>query len=254
MPVKSGDTNDPARLLELLWREPPGVGRRGPAQSLTVDSVVAAATELADREGLGAVTMRRAAAALGVGAMTLYTYTPGRSELVDLMLDAAYLGMSRADTSGRPWRARLAAVAEENRMLFERHPWAATLAASRPPLGPGLMAKYDHELAALDGLGLDDVQMDACLTHLLGFVQGCARAAADARAAQIDSAMSDQQWWDAHAPLLARIFDAEDYPLAARVGAAAGAAQGTAYDPSHAYVFGLARTLDGLATLVDRTP
>lgn len=254
MRVNSGNTNDPARLLELLWREPPGVGRRGPARTLTVDSVVAAATELADRDGLGAVTMRRVADALGVGAMTLYTYAPGRSELVDLMLDAAYLGMSRTDTIGQPWRARLAAVAEENRMLFERHPWAATLAASRPPLGPGLMAKYDHELAALDGLGLDDVEMDACLTHLLGFVQGCARAAADARTAQTDSAMSDQQWWDAHAPLLARIFDAEDYPLATRVGTAAGAAQGTAYDPSQAYGFGLARTLDGLGTLVDRTP
>lgn len=132
-------------------------------------------------------------------------------------------------------------------MLFERHPWAATLAASRPPLGPGLMAKYDHELAALDGLGLDDVEMDACLTPAR-LRAGLRQAAADARAAQTDSAMSDQQWWNAHAPLLARIFDAEDYPLAARVGAAAGAAQGTACDPSQAYGFVPARTLDGLAT------
>lgn len=252
MPQNNSDAGDPAHVLQLLWRASPAVGRRGPAPGLTVEAVVAAATKLADQAGLAAVTMRRVANDLGVGVMTLYTYAPGRTALVDLMLDAAYLTMTRRDTSGQPWRDRLTAVAEDNRVLFEKHPWAATVAASRPPLGPGLMAKYEHELAALDGLGLDDVEMDACLTHLLGFVQGCARAAADARSAATDSAMSDQQWWDTHAPLLARIFDAEQYPLAVRVGTTAGAAQGTAYDPDSAYRFGLPRTLDGLAALIDR--
>jgi AcrR family transcriptional regulator len=239
---------DPARTLELLWRAQTAAPRRGPERGLDVDAVVAAAIDLADREGLEAVTMRRVAQALGVGAMTLYTYIPGKAELLDLMLDSAYSRMPHANTSGAPWRQRLITIAEENRALFDVHPWAATVSTLRPPLGPGLIGKYEHELSALEGLGLDDIEMDDCLTHLLTFVQACARAVADARAA---SAMDDEQWWAANAPLLARVLDERTYPLATRVGTAAGAAQRSAHDPAHAYDFGLRCVLDGLATLID---
>jgi AcrR family transcriptional regulator len=125
-----------------------------------VDAVVAAATRLADAEGLEAVTMRRVAQALGVVAMTLYTYVPGKAELLDLMLDAAYTRMARPRVSRQPWRERLTRIAEENMALFEAHPWAAAISTIRPPLGPGLMAKYEHELSALEGLGLDDIEME----------------------------------------------------------------------------------------------
>jgi AcrR family transcriptional regulator len=219
---------------------------------LSVDAVVAAATELADAQGLDAVTMRRVAAALSVSPMTLYTYVPSKAELLDLMLDAAYARMARADTAGQPWRRRLRAVADENMALFAEHPWAADISTVRPPLGPGQLAKYEHELSALDGLGLDDIEMDAALTYLLGFVQGCARSAADARAVARESALGDAQWWERAGPLLATLVDERAYPRAARVGSAAGAAHGGAYGPEHAYAFGLERLLDGLGALVDR--
>ena len=242
---------DPARTLALLWRtdEAP---RRGPGRRLDVDAVVAAATGLADQEGLGAVSMRRVAQQLGVSTMTLYTYVPGKAELVDLMLDAAYRRLPLDDTTGQPWRARLTAVAGENRALYLAHPWTSAVSTLRPPLGPGLMAKYEHELAAVDGLGLSDLAMDDALTCLLSFVQANAQAAADARATQLDSAMNDEQWWAANAPLLSQVLDAEVYPLAVRVGSAAGAAQGSAHDPERAYRYGLARLLDGLAAVIDQ--
>jgi hypothetical protein len=85
--------------------------------------------------------------------ISLYTYVPGKAELLDLMLDTVYGQMSRGDLSGKPWRERLAAVAQENRELFDHHPWVTEVAISRPPLGPGLMAKYEHELGAFGGLG-----------------------------------------------------------------------------------------------------
>ena len=254
MPVQRSGAGDPARTLQLLWRDPAAVPRHGPQQRLSIDAVVDAAIELADAESLDAVTMRRVAQSLGVVPMTLYTYVPGKAELLDLMLDAAYAGMPRTDTSGQPWRQRLAAIAAENRALFEAHPWAATISTIRPPLGPGQMAKYEHELSAFDGLGLDDVTVDDCLTYLLSFVQACARATADARHTERDSAMDDGQWWAANAPLLARVFDENAYPTAARVGTAAGAAHGSAYNPGHAYHFGLERVLDGLAPLIDNRP
>ena len=253
MPTERSSAGDPARTLELLWRQPvDGATRRGPRQGRSVDEIVATAIALADTEGLDAVTMRRVAQALGVAPMTLYTYIPGKAELLDLMLDAVYGQMARTDLTGKPWRGRLEAVANDNRALFDAHPWAATVSPSRPPLGPGLMAKYEHELRAFEGAGLDDVEMDAALTYLLGFVQSSARAAADAQATGRESQLSDEQWWAAHAPLLARVFDHTKYPTAARVGTAAGAAQGAAYSPDHAYAFGLRRVLDGLGALIDR--
>jgi hypothetical protein len=132
------------------------------------------------------------------------------------------------------------------------HPWLTEVALlSRPPLGPGLMAKYEHELAALDGTGLDDVATDAALSYLLGFVQGHARAAHDAARITTDSAMSDEAWWAANQPVLARALDPGAYPRAVRVGAAAGEAQGSSWGAEQAWTFGLACTLDGLSALID---
>ncbi|WP_283135799.1 TetR/AcrR family transcriptional regulator [Rhizohabitans arisaemae] len=241
-----------ARVLALLWREPGArTSTRGPRQGLSVDAVVAAAIELADSAGLEALTMRRVAQALGVAPMSLYTYVPGKAELLDLMLDAVYGRMPYTETAGLPWRERLAAVARDNRALCDRHPWVALVSAARPPLGPGLMAKYERELLAFDGLGLDDVEMDDALAYLLGFVQASARASSAARALRRESAITDEEWWAANEPLLARIFDATRYPTAARVGSAAGEVRGTAFDPDHAYRFGLERVLDGLGVLIE---
>ena len=166
--------------------------------------------------------------------MTLYTYVPGKAELLDLMLDALWLAMPReADPTVR-------SVADANRALYAAHPWAARVTTARPPLGPGLLAKYEHELGAFDGLGLSDVDMDAALTLVLGFVQGIA--------AQEPAATPDAEWWEAAGPLLAEVVDPERYPLASRVGTAAGEAQGGAYDAERAYRVRLGCLLD----LVDR--
>ncbi|NVN51156.1 TetR/AcrR family transcriptional regulator C-terminal domain-containing protein [Mycolicibacterium hippocampi] len=243
---------DPARTLSLLWRQP-GDGRasRGPRQRTTVDAVVTAAIEVADSEGLSALTIRSVAAGLGITPMATYTYVAGKAELLDLMLDTVYQQMPRATLSGMAWREKVSVIAEENRGMFERHPWVASVATTRPPLGPGMMAKYEHELLAFDGVGLSDVEMDAALTYVLGFVTSVARIAIDTDRASADSGVSDRDWWERAAPLLADVLDAERFPLATRVGAAAGERHGSAYSAAHAYEFGLARVLDGLAALID---
>jgi len=247
---------DPARTLALLWRLPErhghGVSGRGPRPTLSIEAVTDAAIGIADASGLGAVTMRRVADALGVAPMSLYTYVPGKAELIDLMLDRVYGAMTRSEPLAGHWRARLEAVARDNRALYESHPWVAAVSTARPPLGPGQMAKYEHELRALDGLGLSDVEMDAALTFLLGFVEACARAATAVRAQrQEEGALSDREWWEASAPVLEGVFDASRFPTAARVGQAAGAAQGGAFEPELAYAFGLGRVLDGLGVLIE---
>ena len=250
MAPEASGRGEPARVLALLWGiDEPGP-RRGRRPALSLDEIVGGAIALADRDGLEAVTMRRLADAVGAGAMALYTYVPGKAELLDLMLDRVY-----AELPGDPWpdawRERVAVLARENRALYDAHPWAAAVATGRPPLGPGVMGKYERELTAFERLGLDDVEIDAALTFVLDFVRSAALAADAARTTRRDTGMTDAQWWEANAPLLERALDPAAYPTAARVGSAAGAAHGGAYSPGHAWEFGLERVLDGLAALID---
>lgn len=261
---------DPARVAELLWglRERP---RRGPKPRLTVEAVTGAAIAIADAEGIAALSMRRVAERLGVGVMSLYTYVPGKAELIDLMLDAVNAETARdgeGTADGRAtgdaevvsgsggeggsggWRERLERVARDNWSLYRRHPWMLQVATVRPVLGPNTVGKYDRELRAVEGVGLTDVEMDAVLTLVLGHVAGAARMLAEAGEARERSGVTDQEWWEANAPLLQKVFDAERYPVAARVGAAAGAAHQAASSPQHAFEFGLRRVLDGVEVLV----
>jgi AcrR family transcriptional regulator len=245
-------SGEPSITLGLLWGTAVATPRKGPARSVTVTQVVDAALALADEDGLAALTMRGVAERVGISAMSVYTYVPGKPELLDLMIDALYADMKRTTWSGEPWRERVTDIAEANRELLSRHAWMTEVASlSRPPLGPGLMAKYEHELAAFDNTGLSDVDIDAALTYLLGFVQSHCRAAHDARRATTDSSMSDGDWWAANQPILERALDPAMYPRAVRIGAAAGDAQDGAWSDERSWSFGLARTLDGLAALID---
>ncbi|WP_246247477.1 TetR/AcrR family transcriptional regulator C-terminal domain-containing protein [Cellulomonas septica] len=118
-------------------------------------------------------------------------------------------------------------------------------------LGPNVMAKYEVELRAVDGTGLDEVTMDAVVTLVNGFVGGAARGVLDRAQAEQVTGISEEQWWEATAPYVDQVFDADAYPTVARVGPVAGEANQAAYDPHRAFEFGLARLLDGIAVLVD---
>jgi AcrR family transcriptional regulator len=242
-------SGDPQRSIELLWGLQPRP-RRGPKPRLTVDKIVRAAIEVADAEGLAALSMRRVADELGVGAMSLYTYVPGKAELIDLMLDTVLGEQARPDDVAGGWRARLEQIARENWALYHRHPWLLQIATHRPPMGPNVMGKYEYELRAVADIGLTDIEMDSVVTLISGFVHGAARGAVEAAQAEQRTGLTDEQWWAAQAPVLEKVFDVDRYPTAARVGAAAGAEHNAPSDPAHAFEFGLQRVLDGIEALV----
>ena len=246
-------SGEPSATLALLWGSAGAPARRkGPARSVTVAQIVDAALSLVDADGLTALTMRAVADRVGVSTMSVYTYVPGKPELLDLMVDTLYMRMQRPVWRGETWRERLRSVAQANRVLLMEHPWMTEVAAlSRPPLGPGLMAKYEHELAAFDGTALSDVDIDSALTFVLAFVQSHCRAAHDARRATTDSVMSDADWWAANQPILERALDPSAYPRATRIGSAAGEAQDAVWSEERAWSFGLGRVLDGLAALIE---
>src|SRR5690606_41882484 len=88
--------------------------------------------------------------------MSLYAHVPGRAELIDLMVDAAFAEVRYEAGALDPadWRAALETVARRNWELFGRHRWRLDVAATRPPPGPGTSGKADAELGARVGRGL----------------------------------------------------------------------------------------------------
>ncbi len=248
---KGGDV-DPARSLALLWGPHGRPGRSG----LTIRAIVTAAIELADTEGMEAVSMRQVADRLSVGTMSLYTHVPGKAELVELMVDTAYGQLyDNVDApSSRPggWREALEFVAARNWELYRRHPWMLHVVGARPVLGPNASLKYEAELRSLEGAGLSDVEMDSVLTLILTHVEGTARIQANMAQVQRDTGMTDAEWWTVNAPLLDKVMDAARFPVSSRVGQAAGREYDAYADPERALAFGLERILDGVAVLIAR--
>lgn len=243
---------DPARSMALLWRTTERLSRKGRPE-LSVDRIVRAAVEIADAEGLAVLSMRRVAERLGVGTMSLYTHVPGKAELLDVMVDTVVGEKARPEELPGGWRARLELIAREHWRLIRRHPWLLQVKSwSRPVLGPNVTAQYDYDLRAVDGIGLTDLEMDAVVTVVAGYVEGVAQGQVDMTQAELRTGMTDDQWWSRLAPFLEKVFDASRFPVAARVGAAAGAEYQAAADPERAFEFGLVRVLDGIEVLVHR--
>ncbi|RZQ60005.1 TetR/AcrR family transcriptional regulator [Amycolatopsis suaedae] len=240
---------DPARSLALLWRTKETASRKG-KPDLSVDRIVRAGIELADEHGIGALSMRRVAERLGVGTMSLYTYVPGKAELIDVMVDTVNGETERPEDVPGGWRGRLEQVARQNWLLYRRHPWLLQVATIRAVLGPHVAAKYDYELRAVDGIGLSDVEMDSVLTLVVGHAQNAARGAVEAEQIEQRTGLSDEQWWDRHGPLLGQMVEPGRFPMASRVGEAAGRAHNAAYSAEHAFEFGLARVLDGIEAFI----
>jgi AcrR family transcriptional regulator len=248
MPTEYSGSGDPRRTIDLLW----GVHRRrrGPKPSLSSEEVVAKAIQVTDRDGLGGLSMRKLADELGITAMSLYGYVPSKAELLDVMADRAYGEITLGRDPASRWPQRLAALAQQHWTLLLSHPWLLQISASRPLLGPNMTALYDGELAAVDGLGLTDIEMDLVVSLLDDYVRGAARGAVEAAEAQTRTGISDQQWWETYGPLLAEVVDPDRYPTAIRVGTAAGAEYGAAHDAGRSFRFGLQRIIDGIEAFI----
>jgi AcrR family transcriptional regulator len=237
----------PRPLLDLLWRDHPQAprgGSRGPQARVSTGTVVEAAVRIADAVGLEAVRIRDLGSALGVSTMAIYTHVNSRDDLLVLMVDAAHATAWRAAYGRSGWRTRVRRLAAANLALYRTHPWLLDVSDDRVAFGPGTIAKYDHELHAFDGMEIDDVTRDAALTFVLDFVRASAQAMRPRRSA-VDTAGLWAQWGDRLSTYVGT-----DYPLASRVGGAAGQAMNAAYSPTHAYDFGLARVIDALDRLV----
>ncbi|GAA4508888.1 TetR/AcrR family transcriptional regulator [Actinoallomurus oryzae] len=260
MTVERSGGGDPERTLALLWRDhaagrADGRPARGRRPKLTVDRIVRAALAVADREGLAAMSMVRVAEEAGAGTMSLYTYVPGKAELIDLMVDAV-LAERELPGPGDPrpggWREQIELYAERTRAAYRRHPWLREISTVRPPLGPGLMAQQEYLLSALSGIGLSPRQITAAAGTVVTFVHAAAATEAEYEQAERATGESADAWWAARGSFWEDYFDMTRHPTIARLWREGGFDAGTSGANAEAYEFGLQRMLAGIQTAVER--
>jgi AcrR family transcriptional regulator len=128
--------------------------------------VVEAAIELADREGIDAVSMRRLGQELGVEAMSLYTHVKGKDDLLAGMADAV-VAQVPVERVAADWRTALRAMILGARATMLRHPWAAGVIEASEQPGLATIGYMDAVAAVLlDGDFSADLAHHAL--HVLG--------------------------------------------------------------------------------------
>ncbi len=148
------------------------VARRPPGRAVPLgrDTVVDAAIALVSREGFDALSMRRVAADLGVGTMSLYWHVATREDLVDLMVDRTISGQL-LDSVPADWREALTQIARAMRSVFTANLWMKDAHFSKR-LGAGIVEHIEQSITAVDGMGLPLAHRMAAVGIVDSFVRG----------------------------------------------------------------------------------
>ncbi|MGC2940572.1 MULTISPECIES: TetR/AcrR family transcriptional regulator [unclassified Brevibacterium] len=227
-------------VLRLLWRDhlDTEVGTRGPRRKLSVDQIIDAAIEFADAGGIEALSMRKVAEAVGVSVMSLYGYVPHRSGLIGLMVDKV-IGLSPMPEHSGSVADRVRCISDVLWDEYHRHPWLVAAQSHRPWIGPHTSARYEWELDAFEGFGLDDIAMD----HTVALIESHAAASAansiNAQRLEHSSGVSDLDWWNANAPLLEQVMPEGSFPISGRVGSAVGEKYQAVTNQQAVYEYGI---------------
>jgi AcrR family transcriptional regulator len=224
----------------VIWARPERKAR-GPQPSLTRDQIARAAIEIADAEGIEAVSMRKVAAKVGAGTMSLYRYVSRKDDLIDLMGDAVVAELDLPETPSGDWRADTVEIAKRNRALYLRHPWAVTLGLARPSLGPNQLRVLEYALRVLDGLGLGIDDIMGIGATLSAFVRGFVQAELAEVEAQRRTGMNEDEWRLTMRPYVESLLESGRYPMLTRL-----IVEGTDPDLDVAFQQGVNRILDGL--------
>jgi AcrR family transcriptional regulator len=157
-------------------RRPVGDAASGNGK-ITRERVLAAALAIIDRDGAGALSMRRLARALGRDPMTLYRHAPDKAALLDGIAETV-LAQLRVDPADPDWAGQLRAVARRFRTLALSHPHCVPLIVTRPlatPLGlrpAGTLRPLEDILALLTRAGFSEPDALHIYRALFGFLHG----------------------------------------------------------------------------------
>lgn len=220
--------------------EPPTGGARG---KLSLNAIVDGAIRLADAQGLEALSMRKVAAAIGSGTMSLYNYVAGKDELLELMIDRIYAEVPVPDPEAS-WREQVLSLVRGEWDLFQRHPWVLQTNLTRLALGPNLMDHAERMYKALESFGLTGEDNARSARLISSYLQGEARNWALEQQATITTGESIDDYYAARQEFWETYFDVQRYPVHTRIWTAGG------FDIELSEVdYGLNRLLDSIELL-----
>ncbi|ADB52603.1 TetR/AcrR family transcriptional regulator [Conexibacter woesei] len=233
--------------LRRVW-ELHGAPASEPKAGLSVERVVRAAVELADEQGLAAVSMARVARRLGFTTMSLYRHVASKDELLLLMADAALAQPPSLAGLEGDWRAGLERWSQALVAALSEHPWFLHVPITGPPSAPTQVAWFDRGLEALAGTALSESEKASSVLMLNAHAFWQARveteiaAAAHARGVGVEAAV------EGYAATLSALATAQRFPSLRRA-LDAGIFDDDDIDD---FAFGLQLALDGIAGLVER--
>jgi AcrR family transcriptional regulator len=230
------------RRSELMW-EDRSPATRGPKPAFSPEQVVQAAIEIADEDGLGAVTMHAVAARLGFTTMALYRYFPSKETLYDAIVDA---GMGLPPTATEPrgdWRAEVTRWAHAKRAMLCARPWLAELPFVAAPHGPNWLSWLEALAEPFSRIGLNPPDIGQMISVIDGYTRGASDTSislARARARGI----TEKEWAAAVGADLGRAINDPRFPKFAAILTAPSDGKPRTLEES--FDFGLQRVLDGI--------
>ncbi|MDA0178843.1 TetR/AcrR family transcriptional regulator C-terminal domain-containing protein [Solirubrobacter phytolaccae] len=150
----------------------PTASSRSERPALTRDAIVAKAVEIADAEGLDAVSIRRLAADLPARPMSLYNHITDKQELVGLMLDRIIDEGLIGDALSPDWREAMRQIARSARAAAERHPWLTIGLGATRAQRESFHRHHEESLRALAGLRASDADKRRLLLAVDSFTWG----------------------------------------------------------------------------------
>ena len=206
---------------------------------LSKQRVVLEAVGLADREGVDGLSMRRLAAVLGAGAMSLYHYVANKEELLDAMIDIVFEEIE-LPTDATDWQSAMRQRAISTRQVLARHPWAIGLLESRTSPGPANLRHHEAVTACLRRAGFSVLMATHANWLLDSYVYGFALQESSLPFDTADEFADTTE--DVFLPQL----PPDEFPYLNESAAALVAAR---YDPAEEFIFGLDLVLAALEPL-----
>lgn len=199
----------------IIWMRPEHPGK-GPAPKHSRDEIATAAVAIADAEGVDAVSMRKVAARIGAGTMSLYRYVHNKDELYALMVEHVMVDTG-GQAPGADWAAQLRRLAWGIRALVLEHPWYPTVAAGISAAGPKMIRGLEYAMASVDGLGIDIDEMLEIVTMAMTFATGMAQDEIAERQAILRSGLDKTTWQYRDADYIRALIASGDHPYLRRI-------------------------------------
>jgi len=141
--------------------------------SLTRETVLRGAVDLADRIGVEPLTIRKLADHLDTKPMTLYHHVENKEAILDGMVDLVFAEID-LPPEDLPWRQAMRRRCVSARLMLRGHPWAVPLMESRRSPGPATLRHHDAVLGCLREGGLPTPVVAHAYAIVDAFVYGFA--------------------------------------------------------------------------------